>query len=99
MTGFYLEKRKTSQQLRTLFRRQASPSVMVWAVSDVGRKKAPIIFVEEAELKIDQAVYLHFLSERRRVHGYQESILTALFLFQQDEASIPYQQIGSKLLH
>eukprot|EP00096_Caligus_rogercresseyi_P011139 TRINITY_DN4292_c0_g1_i1.p1 TRINITY_DN4292_c0_g1~~TRINITY_DN4292_c0_g1_i1.p1 ORF type:complete len:180 (-),score=16.23 TRINITY_DN4292_c0_g1_i1:127-666(-) len=71
-------------QLRTLFRRQKPPSVMVWAEVTSDGKKAPIIFVEEG-VKIDQAVYLHLLSEEV-VPWVQREYPTALFLFQQDEA-------------
>ncbi|QQP54569.1 Putative LOC100197594 [Caligus rogercresseyi] len=54
---------------------------MVWAEVTSDGKKAPIIFVEEG-VKIDQAVYLHFLSEEV-VPWVQREYPTALFLFQQ----------------
>ncbi|QQP35438.1 Putative DD37D maT transposase, partial [Caligus rogercresseyi] len=64
--------------------RQKPPSVMVWVRVTSDGKKAPIIFVEEG-VKIDQAVYLHLLSEEV-VPWVQREYPTALLLFQQDGA-------------
>ncbi len=49
-------------ELRTAFRWQKLPSVMVWAGVASDGKKTPLIFIEEG-VKIDQAVYLHLISE------------------------------------
>ncbi|QQP52993.1 Putative LOC100197594 [Caligus rogercresseyi] len=53
---------------------------MVWVGVTSDGKKAPIIFVEEG-VKIDQAVYLHLLSEEV-IPWVQREYLTALLLFQ-----------------
>ncbi|QQP35199.1 Hypothetical protein FKW44_023357 [Caligus rogercresseyi] len=69
---------------------------MVWAGVTSDGKKAPIIFVEEG-VKIDRR-YTCIFFQRRSSHGYKESILR-LFTVPTRWSSIPYQQIGSKLLH
>ncbi|QQP36747.1 Hypothetical protein FKW44_021938 [Caligus rogercresseyi] len=96
MTGFYLEKRKTSpMQLRTLFRRQKPPQSWSGAGVTSDGNKAPIIFVEEGA-KIDRRYTCIFF--QRRCPRVQKSILR-LFYCSNKMAPIPYQQIGSKLLH
>eukprot|EP00095_Tigriopus_kingsejongensis_P001171 maker-scaffold415_size178368-snap-gene-0.24 protein:Tk01171 transcript:maker-scaffold415_size178368-snap-gene-0.24-mRNA-1 annotation:"hypothetical protein Y032_0655g1201" len=57
-----LARRKTDipVELRTSFRRQKPPSVMVWAGVTTNGKKTPLIFIEEG-VKVNQAVYLHLL--------------------------------------
>ncbi|QQP58548.1 Putative DD37D maT transposase, partial [Caligus rogercresseyi] len=46
-------------ELRTAFRRQKPPSVMVWAGVTSDGKRAPFIFVEEG-VKVDQAFIFTF---------------------------------------
>ncbi len=71
-------------ELRTAFRRQKPPSVMVWAGVTTDGRKTPLIFMEEG-VKVDQAVYLDLLSEVVLPWVKEEYGDTPL-LFQQDEA-------------
>ncbi|QQP37051.1 Hypothetical protein FKW44_022349 [Caligus rogercresseyi] len=84
MTGFLSKKKEDIPvQLRTSSEGKSHPQS--WSGgSDVGREEGPN-YLCRGGVKIDQAVYLHFLSEEV-VPCVQREYPTALFLFQQDEA-------------
>ena len=71
-------------ELRTAFRRQKPPSVMVWAGVTSDGRKTPLIFIEEG-VKIDQAVYLELLS-KKVLPWIQDEFQDKPICFQQDEA-------------
>ncbi len=71
-------------ELRTSFRRQKPPSVMVWAGVTTDGKKTPLVFVEE-NTKVDQCVYLHILGEEV-LPWVAENYGDGPLVFQQDGA-------------
>jgi hypothetical protein len=74
------QKENIPVELSTAFRRQKPPSVMVWAGVTTDGRKTPLVFIEEG-VKIDQAVYLHLMSET--VYG---DVWGGSMVFQHDEA-------------